>query len=253
MKNTLIILSILLLTSCKSYLANYYFKSVGIYENKIKLEKISNNDKEIVLFGMHHIGKEEFYNDVKSKVDSLLKNDYYFFVEGVNSQFTGKTNISNADSAILIDLAYKFRKISGHPYISKKLNSDYITFFKEKGIKLKENLIQQPKYSEFGLSEKDSKNTDLTMEILLNNYEKKYGKVILESCDYNTKFYEVSSCTTKSDGKIYDEMMMQDRNNSVISNILNEKKSKIAIIYGKGHYIGIKDSLIKLGFRTTNK
>jgi hypothetical protein len=33
-------------------------------------------------------------------------------------------------------------------------------------------------------------------------------------------------------------MLMQDRNNSVITSILNEKRSKLAIIYGKAHFVG---------------
>jgi hypothetical protein len=252
MKNISITLSILLLTSCKSFIANYYMKSVGIYDNKIKLEKLSNNNKEIVLFGMHHFGKNEFYNDVKTKVDSLIKKDYFFFVEGVNSQFSGKTNLTKEDSIVLFDLAYKFRKINGKPLISEKLNTDYLSFFKEHGIRIKENLIKQPSYLEFGLSEINSKNTDLSIEKILENYEKKYGKIVLESCDFNTKFYEKSTCSKKPDKKIYDEMMMQDRNNSIISHVLTENKSKIAIIYGKAHFVEIKDSLQKLGYKVTN-
>ncbi len=248
-KKISITFTILLLTSCKSFLANYYMKSVGIYDNKIKLEKLSNDNKEIVLFGMHHIGKEEFYNDVKTKVDSLIKKDYYFYIEGVSSQFADKTNLTKEDSLILIDLAYKFRKINGKPLISKKLNTDYLTYFKENGINIKENLVKQPSYLELGLSENNSKNTDLSIEKILENYEKKYGKVILESCDYDTKFHNESTCSKKPDKKIYDEMMMRDRNNNVISHILKEKKLKIAIIYGKAHFVEIKDSLQKLGYK----
>ena len=111
MKKILISLTIIILTSCKSYIANYYFKSVGVYDNEIKLEKLSNNEKEIVLFGMHHIGKKEFYNDVKTKVDSLIKKDYLFYIEGISSNFSGKTNLTKEDSIVLIDLAYKLRKI----------------------------------------------------------------------------------------------------------------------------------------------
>lgn len=247
-KKILITFLILLLSSCKSYLTNYYLKSIGIYDNEIKLEKLDNNEKEIVLIGMHHIGKQEFYDDVKSKIDSLIKKDYIFYTEGVNSQFTGKTNLTPEDSIVLIDLAYKLRKISGIPLVSKKLNSDYLTLFKENGIKIKENLVKQPKYIELGLSDKLSKNTDLSFEQLLENYEKQYGKILLEPCDYKTEFYKESTCQTKPNKKTYDEMMMRDRNNSVISHILKEKNTKIAIIYGNAHFVGIKDSLQKLGY-----
>lgn len=252
MKKIFIPLSILLLTSCKSYIANYYFKSVGVYDNKIKLEKLSNNEKEIVLFGMHHIGKKEFYNDVKTKVDSLIKKDYLFYLEGISSNFSGKTNLTKEDSIVLIDLAYKFRKILGKPLLYKNMESDFIELFKSKGIKIKENLIKQPSYAEFGLSQKTAINSDLSAEEILKIYENKYGKIIMEPCDYQTKFYEESTCAIKSQKKIYDEVILQIRNNSIITHVLNEKKSKIAIIYGKNHFIGIKDSLQKLGYKATN-
>jgi len=252
MKKILVSLTFLFLTSCKSFVANYYLKSVGVFDEKLKLEKLTTSNKEIVFFGMHHIGKEEFYNDVKTKIDSLIKKEFFFYLEGINSEFTGKTNLSPKDSLVLIDMALKFRKISGVPLISKKLNSDYLTLFKENGIKIKENLVKQPKYFELGLTEKESKNTDLSLEQILENYEKKYGKVILESCDFDTKFHEETTCKTEPDKKLYDEMMMSDRNNSVITHILKEKKSKIAIIYGKAHFIGIKDSLQKLGYKIIN-
>ena len=252
MKIKALLILFVFFTSCKSYIANEYFKSVGVYDNKIKLEKMTYNNSEIIFFGMHHIGKEEFYDDVKKKTDSLLKEDYIFYIEGISSQFADKTNLTKEDSITLIDLSYKFRKILGKPLVAKNMESDYIKLFKEKGIRIKENLIKQPSYSQFGLSKKNAIITDLTVEKILENYENKYGKVILESCDYETKFHEESTCKIEPDKKIYDEMIMRDRNNSVITHILKEKKSKIAIIYGKAHFIGIKDSLQKLGYKIIN-
>lgn len=252
MKIKILLILLFLLTSCKSYLVNQYFKRVGVYDDKIKLEKLNNNDKEIILFGMHHIGKKEFYKDVESKIDSLTKKDYLFYVEGISSEFSGKTDLTAEDSTILIDLAYKFRKITGKPLISKDLDSDYIKLFKEKGIKIKEEIIKQPSFTELGLSQKNAINTDIKIEDLLTFYQKKYGEIILEPCDFETKFYEESKCKTRTNKKIYEEIIMNARNNSIITHIINEKKSKIAIIYGKEHFIAVKDSLQKLGYKLIN-
>jgi hypothetical protein len=239
---------LLLLTSCKSYFANQYFKNVGVYDNKIKLEKISFQDKEIVFFGMHHIGKQEFYADVKVKVDSLLNEEYFFYTEGITSQFTGKEKLTSQDSIVLIDLAYRFRKISGKPLISKNIDSDYLTYFRENGIKIEEKIIMQPSYNELGLSNKNSINSDLKIEEILNLYEAKNGKIVLTDCDYSTPFFEKSICKENVDKKNYDIFIIDERNNSVISHILNDKRKKIAIIYGKNHFIGIKEELLKNGF-----
>lgn len=194
---------------------------------------------------MHHIGKQEFYADVKVKVDSLIKEDYLFYTEGVTSQFTGKEKLTIQDSIILIDLAYRFRKISGTPLVSKKFNSDYLTYFREKVIKLEEKIIMQPSYNELGLSNKNAINTDLKVEEILNLYEVRNGKIVLDDCDYSTSFYEESKCKEKVNKKKYDSFIIDERNNSVINHILNDKRKKIAIIYGKNHFVGIKDSLQK--------
>jgi hypothetical protein len=248
-KNILFVTTlILILTSCKSYLINNYFKSIGVYDAKIKLEKLSSNDKEIVLFGMHHIGKNEFYEDVKSKIDSLKKLDYLFYIEGIKSNFGGKNKLSKQDSIVIIDMAYKFRKISGKPLISKNLETDHLKILKDKGIKVDYNLVQQPSYSELGISPEFYKNTDLKVEELLEMYENKYGKIILESCDYNTKYYENSICKNKLDKNLFTPFFVDERNNSILRHITNENKNKIAIIYGKEHFIGVKDSLQKLGY-----
>lgn len=144
MKKSILFVTILILlfTSCKSYLINNYFKSIGVYDDKIRLEKLTVGDKEIVLFGMHHIGKNEFYEDVKSKIDSLKKQDYLFYTEGIKSNFVGKNKLSKQDSIVIIDIAYKFRKISGKPLISKDLETDHLKILRDKGIKVDYDLIK---------------------------------------------------------------------------------------------------------------
>ena len=250
MKKYILFISILvLITSCKSYFVNSYFKSIGVYDNKIILEKLVSNDKEIVCIGMHHLGKKEFYDDVKTKIDSLKKEEYFFYLEGIGSDFSNKSSINKTDSLGLIELAYKLRKINGNFPISKGFKIDYSEFFKQKGIKLREVLMNQPSYVEFGLSTINSKNTDLKIEELLKIYEAKKGKIILDSCDYKTPYFEKSICKSKSDKKTYDKIIFDERNNSIISHILSDKKRKIAIIYGKIHFIGIKDSLQKIGYK----
>lgn len=240
---------ILLLTSCKSYLINNYLKSVGVYDDNIKLEKLTAGDKEIVLFGMHHIGKNVFYEDVKSKIDSLKKLDYLFYIEGIKSNFGGKYKLSKQDSIVIIDMAYKFRKISGKTLISKDLETDHLKILKDKGVKVDFELVKQPSYDELGLTSEFYKNTDLKIEELLEMYENKYGKIILESCDYNTKYYENSICKNKLNKNLFTPFLVEERNNSILRHIANENKNKIAIIYGKEHFIGVNDSLLKLGYK----
>lgn len=71
----------------------------------------------------------------------------------------------------------------------------------------------------------------------------------MESCDYNTKFYENSICKNKLGKKRFTPFLVDERNNSILRHIANENKNKIAIIYGKEHFNGVKDSLLKLGYK----
>jgi hypothetical protein len=243
-----IILIVLLSISCKSYIVNSYFKLMGVYDTKVKLEKLYFQEKEIIFLKMHHIGKQEFYDDVKAKIDSLKNENYYFFVEGITSQqLTGKKSLTKEDSIVFKDLAYKLRKVTGQPSITKNGDLDKLSEYQNKGIKFKEKLVNQPTYNILGLTSKNSKITDITVEDILKRYEKKYGEIVLNPCDFQTPFYEKTNCTEKVDKQTYQTFIIDERNNIVIDNILKENNNKIAIIFGEGHFIGIKDGLQKSG------
>ena len=250
LKKTLITLTIIILTSCKSYIANEYFKSVGIYNNEIKLEKLSNDNKEIVLFGMHHIGTEKFYNNVRKKVDSLANLNYKIFYEMILTDNI-KSNDSIKQKSIDTTMTLKFRKAFGLLGLSKKGSSDYVTFFKEKGIRIKKELVPQPKLKDLGLTNNLSENVDASMDELIKAYEIKYGNIILEDYDFNTGIfddYDRNKCKHKINKLVFDEFVLHYRNGIVLNKINQDKGTKIAIIYGKAHFIGIKDSLQKLGY-----
>jgi len=109
---------------------------------------------------------------------------------------------------------------------------------------------------ELGLKNNLSENVDATMDELIRAYEIKYGKIILEEYDFRTKlldYYDPNKCKYKINKKMFDEFVVNFRNNIVIKKIKQNKNSKIAIIYGKAHFVGIKDSLQKMGYKITNQ
>lgn len=253
MKKTLLLFGLLII-SCKSYIANEYFKSVGVFDNDLKLEKLSNDNNEIVLFGMHHIGTEKFYNNVRKKVDSLTNLNYKIFYEMILTDNI-KSNDSIRQKSIDTTMTLKFRKAFGLSGLSKKGSSNYVEFFKEKGIRIKKELIQQPKLKDLGLANNLSENVDATMDELIKAYEIKYGNIVLEDYDFNTSLfdnYDRNKCKYKINKKVFDEFVLHYRNGIVLNKINQEKDSKIAIIYGKAHFIEIKDSLHKLGYKMIN-
>ena len=51
---------------------------------------------------------------------------------------------------------------------------------------------------------------------------------------------------------MFNEFITHYRNGVIINKINQNKNAKIAIVYGKNHFVGIKDSLQKLGYKITN-
>jgi uncharacterized protein YcfL len=155
------LLPLFLLIGCKSYLINKALEKVGVYEENVEIKIISNNDKKIVFIPMKHIATELFYDNVKTKIDSLEKYDYYFYYELVNGV---KDSITSK----------KFRKISGIPENKKGYLETLDSVLK--GIKYKKKLVNQPKdQMELGLNINKSKNVDVTMQEIIKHYESLNG------------------------------------------------------------------------------
>jgi hypothetical protein len=229
----------LLLNSCTSFKINLALKIVGVYDDTVKLSKLTTKEKEVVFIPMHHLGTVLFYNDVKAKIDSLKKSGFYFYTEEVKG---------NKKDSITIR---KIIKLTGIPF--SRDNSGYKHFFDSLyngKVKLKKELINQPNSWALGLDSLNSKKVDITFKEMIDYYEKKYGELKLRPCDFEKSFYEKPSCKDKPiDKKIRDEVIVGYRNTNVINAILSEKCSKIAIIYGSEHIIGIREELVKKGFK----
>lgn len=204
---------------------NYALENLGVYEDNIKLKKIETKQgKDIVFFPIHHIGTKLFYKDVGFKIDSLKKEQFYFYLETIKA---------NKNDTIL----RKWRKLQGIPIAVAK-NGYKKTIDSVLKIKLKKELINQPKYQTFGLDSINSKIVDANLHDIINYYENKYGIIKLEKCDFETDVFLKSTCkNNKKMTKEEDEDIMIDfRNKIVINELLNDSThNKIAIIYGKAH------------------
>ena len=240
MKKLLFFILILIITSgCGSFKINLAFDLMGIYDDSTKLHFMKSDKREVVFIPMHHIGTKLFYADVKSKVDSLENLGFYFYTEMVKGD--------KKDTLTKL----KYRKITGLPF--SKNNKGYMEIFDsiyDGKIKYKKELISQPTYYNLGVDSLKSKTADVTMKVLIDYYESKYGIIQLEQCDYETSIYQKSSCKKKSiNKKAFHEVVLLFRNKNILNELSNDTHSKIAIIYGAKHFIGIKEELLKLGYK----
>jgi len=150
----------LLMLSCKSYLYNVALENIGIYDDKINLSSLSMNKKEVVFFSVHHIGTELYYDDIKSKVDSLNKKGYFFYLELVQG---------NVDDDTVLR---KFKKINSLAFTQNGYTDNIDSLFKNK-FKAKKTILSQPPYKELGVDSSFSKRVDVTLEDIIEKALKK--------------------------------------------------------------------------------
>lgn len=231
MKKILLVVTIIIsLVSCKSSLVNYALKKNGIYASEVNLEEISLKDKKIVFFPMHHLGRQEFYDDVRKNIDSLKNEGYVFFYEGVSFEV-----IDTLDY-------YKYRKAI-HLQLPEEGYVDVMEEIYKANIKLKYKLVNQPSVEDFGLVDESGYNVDLDLMTIIKNIEET-KEIVLEDCDLKNHYNEKYLCESKflsEDEK--DKFLLDNRNSFLVSKVKESEYSKIAIIYGAAHLKGVKELL----------
>lgn len=227
------------LTSCTTYA----LRKMGAMENSAELKKAGNGHKEIVFVPMHHIGTRPFYDDVKSKIDSLRNSGYLIYFEGVN--FSNKKDPQADDT-----LAMKIRRVSRVDLRAMKSNDGYIdtltsTFMgrKVKAIK-KYKLVNQPRRSMYDLN--TDRNVDAYMSDAVAFYEEKYEPIPLTEYDYNTPASVKYTAIPYKKNNVKKIIMEDFRNEYITNEIAKDEHTKIALVYGAKHCNPIIKGLQKL-------
>ena len=239
MKKIILISIILSLTSCTSLFLDKALEKIGVFEDKVEIQQIKHKNKEILFIGMHHIGREEFYNDVGYKVDSLQKKDYVVFYELVG--------IDKSNDSLTNDMyRKKIRKITGlqttkyYDTLTQKIGGK----FKYKG---NYKLINQPKYPQLDVDMSNAINADTTINELIDAYEERYGIIELDKCDIqtpsNSSEYSCDKISEEIGARFKDEFMEDFRNKNLAAEINSSRHDKILVIYGKNHLDDLRNYL----------
>lgn len=238
-KKVTLIFLIVLITGCTSSKVNFALKLVGVYDDEVKISRLQNESREVVFIPMHHVGTKAFYADVSEKIDSLERLGYHFYTEQVRGFAIDTVSV------------LKLRKLTGVPF-SKK-GTGYLVMIDSLysgKVKYKKELVNQPKYKEMGVDSLRNSNVDVTITEIINYYENKYGEIKLEPCDYETAMEAKPTCKGKSfDKKQTTDAILNFRNEHILAEFQKDPHTKIAIIYGAKHFIGIKEELLKLGYK----
>lgn len=229
--------------SMSSCINKILLNSLGVFEKKASKKYLSNGEKKIVFFEMHHVGKKVFYDNIKLELDSLMEKGYMVYFEGVR--------IGVVNDSLLIDTIYrKARKITGVDFVSSLKNKGYLdtlnktAFGKKSKLITKYKLVNQPHDIVSKTDTLRSKNVDATFYNLINACETKFGPIVLDSIDFETKFGEKYKTPKKSELREY--FLLVYRNDLITNSILHDQSEKIVLLYGKKHFDGILENLQKV-------
>ena len=239
-KLTYNILLLLLLQCFFSSCGRIILNNLGAFEKNMPLKYITNGEKKIAFFSMHHIGTRDFYEDTKNKIDSFIKLGYKVYYEAVH--------LGPVKDSLQKDTIYrKARKITGVDFVTAKANAGYIDTLnntilgKKTNLISKYDLINQPRNLVPKSDTVRVKNVDATFLQLINECEKKFGPIVLEIFDLETKFGE--KYKFKKNKEINEYFLYVFRNHLIAETILNDSENKIIIVFGGLHFKGILEKL----------
>jgi len=224
-----------MLSSCYNLIA----KKVGLTDLEPQITKLKLHDKDVYFLGIMHLGKKEYYDNVKIKITNFQNEGYTCFVEGASLFENGKKIIDTISFK-------KMRKITGLDF-SNKYSQMTDDIFK----KMVENfkLQDQPNYEDLGA--KNFIRVDYNIKQLIGFFETENTIVKLDSCDLATPLgieFKCSQLNKETREKFDKEILLEKRNKLLVDSILNSKHSKILIVYGKKHLVGVQKLISNYNF-----
>ncbi len=218
-----------------------WFKRTGVLNEQPRTATVTNGEKNVYYIALMHLGRQEFYQNIKKKADSLRALDYAVFWESVGTDLEGEE---------YLPIYKKYRKIEGKTeaatgYLDTVNNLIYGSIKYDKKYKL----MNQPDEEEMGIDRANDLNADLKLEELIAAFERKHGEIVLSECDHNTEMDETYTCETlgKDLRKDFNENFIVGlRNENLAKTIQESPHQKILVIYGGSHYKGMVKELRKL-------
>lgn len=185
-------------------------KKIGV-ENRIVLYHPVLN-KELVLIPILASNKDKLIASIPAYVDSLRNEGYAIYYPSLQFNF-------NEDSLVVDTLQRKYRKIAQSSYDYKYLYS--LVF----GTKFKASTLDK-----LGVSDSADFLIDWYMNDLLRAFELKAGKIVLDSCDWNTTLFEEYHCDKGKEGAAL-AIEKHFREEALFHQVLTAPHDKMAVIF----------------------
>lgn len=213
-------------------------KTAGAIGIDPELQVISSPGRSVYFLGMTHLAEQGFYDKCHVIIDSLSRQGYFIFGEGVQMASVRGQAPTQEDTVVL----KKIRKIIGFQLY------DYLNNPVLEQIKAKYSLVVQPKSL---YADKDSsvmQIIDCTAKELVHFYEQEKGTVELSTCDKDTQLGASYNCAKLSSAQrnfFIEKILIDARNKKIASKIKNTVHKKLLLVYGKKHYPGINSLMLQ--------
>lgn len=230
---------ILFFTSCGSKIPNRTLVKNNVFVQTVTTLPLTYKKKEIIFIGMHHIGNQIFYNNVNKLTDSLQKQGYIIYYEGILAKDMRNKVVNNIN-------ARKLKKITN----STMSPFGIIDTTRSQLIKIASittnGLVNQPHPLLLIKDTANSKIVDITLDDLIKTYEIRFGTIAIDFRDnalplenpYPQKFYYPKK------NILY--VLNTYRNQYLAKQIAASSNNKLAIVYGALHYNNLQQALLQI-------
>lgn len=222
---TILLISVVssMLPGCMVYTGVKY-----LYSDEATAKYFDYKGKSLIFAPIAHASQAEFYTSLRDSIMHWKSENYIIYYE----QIRKNTELGRSS----LDTLYrKMRKINGGVVPTRQF---YDSVFKE--IAIFRSVTVQPEYHLLGIDSTDV-NADISLLDYINEYERLYGKIVLEDFDFSTPMdstYKFSRPKNK-----IQPVMLDYRNRELIKQLEKSNDNKIAVIYGAAH---VKDIIREL-------
>lgn len=224
-----VIVVVSLLISCGKMVTGFI---VNNYNGTFMVWHYTNGTKDVQFIPMSHMNKPEKFARIKQIADSLRSKGYVIYYESVSLE--SPNNKYHNDT-----IQRKFRKVVGiiPGDYSDKDNDSYNSYA------IKGFIMQTA--TNTGLDRTRDIHSDLSMDTLIQLYEKERGKIMLKDCDWSTPLSDKYNCQKLN---INDQkfILLTLRNRYLAHFVTHSKDKKIVIMYGAEHHKNFEDDLKKI-------
>lgn len=182
-----------------------------LFEESVLVSKMKYKSKDIIYISVHHVGVEEYFDNIAKIISDYKKSGYVLFYEYINF------------IDIELEEQKKIRKMFG-VYPSKE-GYEYIVPDDHK-------LTVQNNKEFLGIENNKDYNIDFTAERLISEYEKEFGEIMFNEEDTKPIPLPIKSKLTESN---VSEIVVNLRTKYLANRIKNSIHDKIIVLYGTRH------------------